>query len=283
MNTKPFDPNEYCKTHDCLWTPTELLARPGISPGAKLCWAWLDKYAEKNETCSTSALARHLGKSVCTVRRYLAALEAAGFIGKLETPPPPLPPRHRDGCACIRLRKGTTMPTKRRMKKTDPDGWARAFRKWLDSPIFLQYQPAVAKVALYFTLRAGYKPTQWWDGGSASTFRAVHSSQATRRWRATATFLSSKSATPSSCSNRTQFASYVRTHRYSIVTVLDLVDYEPSEEAAVKTEERTQSKQKSRTRQKKSRTQFRTNQNTVGSRARRARERTRRSQSRTHC
>ncbi len=43
-------------------------------------------------------------------------------------------------------------------------GFVWLHRRLLENPIWTQLSPAVLKVAIYFLLRANYRPTQWYDG-----------------------------------------------------------------------------------------------------------------------
>ncbi len=66
-----------------VFIPDFVLSYRGISPGAKLCFARLTRYAGEDTTeCwpSQEKLAENLGVSVRTVSSYLVELEADGFI-----------------------------------------------------------------------------------------------------------------------------------------------------------------------------------------------------------
>lgn len=107
-------------------------------------------------------------------------------------------------------------------------GYVRLHRKMLDSPIWTQLAPAVSKVATYFMLRAGYREKQWYDGSETITLPA-------------GSFVTSIDSTARACHisrqqtrdafehlRRTHFATYRRTHRYTVVTVLNWSSYQAS-------------------------------------------------------
>jgi hypothetical protein len=104
-------------------------------------------------------------------------------------------------------------------------GWVKVHRKILDSPIWT-LTPAVAKVAIYFILRANYKSTLWYDGSRYVDVPA-------------GTFITSYASAAAACNlsvqqvrdafehlERTQFATYRRTHRWTLVSVLNYETYQ---------------------------------------------------------
>ena len=104
------------------------------------------------------------------------------------------------------------------------------YRKLLENPIWTQLAPAVAKVGIYFLLRANYRPGQWYDGTTAVQIPA-------------GSFITSYEKTAMACNiskqqardafehlERTQFATYRRTHRWTLVTVLNWWAYQSSTE-----------------------------------------------------
>lgn len=100
-------------------------------------------------------------------------------------------------------------------------GYIRLYRRLLQNPIWTQLTPAVLKVAVYFLLRANYKPAQWYDGVRSLALPA-------------GTFITSYGKTAAACNlsvqqvrdsfahlQRTQFATFQRTYRWTLVTVLN--------------------------------------------------------------
>jgi hypothetical protein len=96
----------------------------------------------------------------------------------------------------------------------------------LNNPIWTQLTPGVLKIALYFLLRANYKPTQWYDGVNPVIIPA-------------GSFITSYASAADSCGlsiqqtrdgfahlERTHFATYRRTHRWTLVTVLNWSTYQ---------------------------------------------------------
>jgi hypothetical protein len=105
-------------------------------------------------------------------------------------------------------------------------GYVRLFRRLLQHPIWTQLSPGVLKVALFFLLKANYKPTQWYDGARSVGVPA-------------GSFITSYASVAAACSlstqqirdafahlERTQFATYKRTHRWTLVTVLNWATYQ---------------------------------------------------------
>jgi hypothetical protein len=105
-------------------------------------------------------------------------------------------------------------------------GWVRLHRKLLDHPIWLHLAPAVAKVAIYFLLRANYKPGETYDG--SVLFNVPPGS-----------FVTSLEKTAMACNiskqqardafdhlSRTQFATYRRTRRWTLVTIVNWTFYQ---------------------------------------------------------
>jgi hypothetical protein len=99
-------------------------------------------------------------------------------------------------------------------------GYVRLYRKLLQNPIWTQLAPAVLKVAIYFILRANYKPMQWYDGSRNVDIAA-------------GSFITSYASTAAACHlsvqqirdafahlQRTHFAAYRRTQRWTLVSVL---------------------------------------------------------------
>jgi hypothetical protein len=107
-----------------------------------------------------------------------------------------------------------------------PGGYVRLHRKLVQNPIWTQLAPAVLKVAVYFLLRANYKPTQWYDGRESIDI-------------APGSFITSYAKAATACNisvqqtrdafshlSRTHFATYRRTERWTLVTVLNWADYQ---------------------------------------------------------
>jgi len=65
-----------------VFIPEALVRYAFVSPGAKLCYGRLIRYAGEKGKCfpSQEALARELGVSVRNVRRYIQELRSKGFI-----------------------------------------------------------------------------------------------------------------------------------------------------------------------------------------------------------
>jgi hypothetical protein len=107
-------------------------------------------------------------------------------------------------------------------------GYVRLYRKLLQNPVWVQLAPAVSKVAIYFLLRANYKATQWYDGTKVVDLPA-------------GSFITSYARIATACNLsvqqvrdafthlfRTQFATYARTERWTLVTVLNWASYQAS-------------------------------------------------------
>jgi hypothetical protein len=109
----------------------------------------------------------------------------------------------------------------------DPSGgYVRLYRKLLQNPVWTQLAPAVLKVAVYFLLRANYRPVQWYDGVGPVFIPA-------------GSFITSYGKTAAACNlsiqqirdafahlERTRFATYRRTRRWTLVTVLNYAIYQ---------------------------------------------------------
>lgn len=76
---EPFSPH---KLFDGAWVPNCLLSYRGLTPGAKLCWTRLSRFAGKDLECwpSLTLLCEEIGVSERSARGYLTELEQAGFI-----------------------------------------------------------------------------------------------------------------------------------------------------------------------------------------------------------
>lgn len=111
-------------------------------------------------------------------------------------------------------------------------GYVRLYRKLLNNPVWTQLVPAVAKVAIFFLLRASYKPSQWWDGSKTVEIPAGG-------------FITSYARTAEACNLSVQqvrdafthlfgthFATYARTKRWTLVTVLNWATYQASDDDA---------------------------------------------------
>jgi hypothetical protein len=92
----------------------------------------------------------------------------------------------------------------------------------------VQLAPAVSKVAIYFLLKANFKSTQWYDGTQVVNIAA-------------GSFITSYGRVAEDCNLsvqqirgafghllRTQFATYTRTERWTLVTVLNWATYQAS-------------------------------------------------------
>jgi hypothetical protein len=93
--------------------------------------------------------------------------------------------------------------------------------------IWTQLAPAVVKVAVYFILKANREPGEWYDGtGPVNIPRG--------------SFITSYASIATACNisiqqardacehlDRTQFATYRRTHRWTLVSVVDYDTYQP--------------------------------------------------------
>lgn len=116
-------------------------------------------------------------------------------------------------------------------------GYVRLFRKMLQNPIWTQLAPAVAKVAVYFLLRANYKPSQWYDGSKQVEIPA-------------GSFITSYARTAEMCNlsvqqardaffhlGRTHFATYTRTQRWTLVSIVKWAAYQASDDEVEHAEE----------------------------------------------
>ena len=70
------------KFREMVLIPAAVVADPDLSPGAKLCYGRLLRYGGKKNHCwpAQETLARELGVSVPTVKRYLAELKTQRYI-----------------------------------------------------------------------------------------------------------------------------------------------------------------------------------------------------------
>ena len=106
------------------------------------------------------------------------------------------------------------------------NGYVRLHRRLLQNPIWTQLTPAVLKVAVYFLLRANYKSVEWYDGARTETIPA-------------GSFVTSYASAAAACSlsvqqvrdafahlKRTHFATYRRTPRWTLVTVVNWATYQ---------------------------------------------------------
>ena len=105
-------------------------------------------------------------------------------------------------------------------------GYVRVYRMLLQSPTWTQLAPAVLKVAMYFLLRANYKPIEWYDGVQMVAIPA-------------GSFVTSYGTMVTECRlsmqqirdafahlKRTHFATYRRTPRWTLVTVVNWTTYQ---------------------------------------------------------
>lgn len=115
-------------------------------------------------------------------------------------------------------------------------GWVRVYRALLQTPIWTQLAPAVLKVAMYFILKANYKPDEWYDG--AEQIPVPRGSFVTSYRSAAAECKLSIQQTRDAFAHlaRTHFATYRTTHRWTLVTVTNYEIYQPivNDENAVK-------------------------------------------------
>ncbi len=101
-------------------------------------------------------------------------------------------------------------------------------RRLLENPIWTQLSPAVLKVSIYFLLRANYRPTQWYDGKQSVQIPA-------------GAFITSYGRVAKDCKLSiqqvrdafthlfgTQFATYRRTHRWTLVIISNWTTYQSS-------------------------------------------------------
>jgi hypothetical protein len=101
----------------------------------------------------------------------------------------------------------------------------------------LQLAPAVAKVAVYFLLKANFRSSAWDDGAKVVEIPA-------------GSFITSYARTAEACNlsvqqvrdafthlSRTQFATYTRTERWTLVTVLNWSAYQASDDEVEHAEE----------------------------------------------
>jgi hypothetical protein len=115
-------------------------------------------------------------------------------------------------------------------KRVARSGFIWLHRKLLENPIWTDLAPAVTKVAIYFLLRANHKPSQWSDGKETVDIPA-------------GAFITSYARTAADCNISiqqtrdafahlngtqfgTQFATYLRTRRWTLVTVSNWAIYQ---------------------------------------------------------
>ncbi len=119
---------------------------------------------------------------------------------------------------------------------TERAGYVRLFRKLLQNPLWTQLSPAVLKVAIFFLLRASYRPHQWYDGCKVVDIPA-------------GSLVTSYAKTAEACNLSvqqvrdafthlfgTQFATYVRTKRWTLVSISNWSTYQASDDEAEHTE-----------------------------------------------
>src|ERR1035441_6300049 len=105
-------------------------------------------------------------------------------------------------------------------------GYVRLYRKLLQNPIWTRLMPAVLKVAIYFLLRANYESGDWYDGVETVKIPA-------------GCFVTSYATVMAECGltqqqvrdafghlERTHFATYRRTPRWTLVTVRNWATYQ---------------------------------------------------------
>lgn len=107
-------------------------------------------------------------------------------------------------------------------------GYVRLYRRLLQNPIWTQLAPAVLKVAIYFLLRANHKPSQWYDGSNSVDIPA--GSLITSYAHAAKDCKLSRQQVRDAFDHLfgTHFATYQRTHRWTLVTVLNWSTYQAS-------------------------------------------------------
>jgi hypothetical protein len=130
-------------------------------------------------------------------------------------------------------------------------GWVKSYREFIDHPIFTQCVPSVFKVAHYFLYRANIRPVQWYDGHQIVQIPA-------------GSFITSYAHVAERCClsvqqvrdaflhlSRTHFATYKRTHRWTLVTVTNWAAYQALPDGVEHTEEHTvdQGREQARNRQ----------------------------------
>jgi hypothetical protein len=109
-------------------------------------------------------------------------------------------------------------------------GWVRLYRALMDHPVWTQLSPVVLKVAVHFLLTANYKPGEWYDGARMVSVPA-------------GSFITSNDKMAIACRlsvqqirgafdhlERTQFATYLRTHRWTLVTIKNWDTYQTAAE-----------------------------------------------------
>ena len=102
----------------------------------------------------------------------------------------------------------------------------RIYRKLMENPIWTQLTPSVLKVAIYFILRANYRPLQWYDG--VETVQIPVGSFVTSYGRTADVCCISMQQTRDAFAHleRTHFATYLRTRRWTLVTVVNYETYQ---------------------------------------------------------
>lgn len=108
------------------------------------------------------------------------------------------------------------------------EGYIRLYRQLVKNPIWTQLAPAVLKVAIYFLLRANHKPSQWYDGKETVYIPAggFITSYARTAEACNISIQQARDAFSHLSKTGTQFATYRRTGRWTLVTVLNWAAYQ---------------------------------------------------------
>src|ERR1039458_9862849 len=105
-------------------------------------------------------------------------------------------------------------------------GWVRLYRSLMDHPVWTQLSPAVLKVAIHFLLAANYTSDEWYDGARMVAVRAGSFVTSYAKMAAACRLSVQQIRDAFDHLERTQFATYVRTHRWTLVTVNNWATYQ---------------------------------------------------------
>jgi hypothetical protein len=111
-----------------------------------------------------------------------------------------------------------------------PSGYVRLYRRLLQNPIWKQLSPEVLKVAIYFLLRANYKKTQWYDGSRAVEIPAGAFITSYRNVAEECCLSIQETRTAFKHLFATQFATYQRTYRWTLVRVTNWPTYQATDD-----------------------------------------------------
>jgi len=100
----------------------------------------------------------------------------------------------------------------------------------MNHPVWTQLSPAVLKVAVHFLLAANYKPDEWYDGARIVAVPAGSFVTSYAKMAAACRLSVQQIRDAFDHLERTQFATYVKTHRWTRVTVKNWAIYQSAPE-----------------------------------------------------